>query len=208
MSFLQRKAFGERVFRTVRKNTISGWRRTFRSPSTLRGRFPTCARGADAAHVAIATRIGKGLHKKGLTTLWGFDFFGMMTASTLRKLDRSKAEILELLRTEGNSFARGCTLSRSFCGDGDRADTENHRIRDLRGCLALRHMRSPSRPTDVEIDANWVSAASDSSVQRRVPHIARRRRLSGTPFLRVTVQPVLRLTPGCSSSCSLPGWSR
>src|SRR5260370_36519030 len=57
-------------------------------------------------HVAIATRIFEEAHKKRLTTLVGFDFFGMMDRFNAEEAKtRSKAEILELLRTQAQEFA-------------------------------------------------------------------------------------------------------
>jgi len=46
------------------------------------------------------------VHKKRLTTLVGFDFFGMMDKFNVEEAKpRSKAQILDLLRTEGEQFA-------------------------------------------------------------------------------------------------------
>ena len=57
-------------------------------------------------HVAISTRIWEEVHKKRLTTLVGFDFFGMMDKFNVEEAKpRSKAQILDLLRTEGEQFA-------------------------------------------------------------------------------------------------------
>jgi uncharacterized damage-inducible protein DinB len=56
--------------------------------------------------VAISTRIWEEVHKKGHTTLVGFDFFGMMDRFNAEEAKtRSKAEILDLLRNEGEQFA-------------------------------------------------------------------------------------------------------
>jgi uncharacterized damage-inducible protein DinB len=94
------------AFRTVRKNTIQ-----------VAEDIPEGSYGFIAApevrpvrrmltHVAIATRIWEEVHKKRLTTLVGFDFFGMMDQFNAEEAKpRSKAEILELLRTEGEQFA-------------------------------------------------------------------------------------------------------
>jgi uncharacterized damage-inducible protein DinB len=57
-------------------------------------------------HVAISPRIWEEVHKKGVKTLVGFDFFGFIDqfkAEEAKK--RSKAEIVELLRAEGHRFA-------------------------------------------------------------------------------------------------------
>ena len=94
------------AFRTVRKNTIQ-----------VAEDIPEANYGHVAApevrpvarmltHVAIATRIWEEVHKKRLTTLVGFDFFGTIDRFNAEEAKpRSKAEILELLRTEGEQFA-------------------------------------------------------------------------------------------------------
>src|SRR5207302_6602846 len=94
------------AFRTVRKNTIQ-----------VAEDIPEARYGFVAApdvrtvarmltHVAIATRIWEEVHKKRLTTLVGFDFFGMMDKFNAEEArPRTKAEILELLRTEGEQFS-------------------------------------------------------------------------------------------------------
>jgi len=94
------------AFRTVRKNTIQvaedipEVKYSFVAAPDVRpvSRMLT--------HVAISTRIWEEVHKKRLTTLVGFDFFGMMDKFNAEEAKpRSKAEILELLRTEGEQFA-------------------------------------------------------------------------------------------------------
>jgi len=94
------------AFRTVRKNTIQ-----------VAEDIPESSYGFVAApevrtvsrmltHVAIATRIWEEIHKKRLTTLVGFDFFGIIDQFNAEEArPRSKAEIVELLRTEGGQFA-------------------------------------------------------------------------------------------------------
>ncbi len=94
------------AFRTVRKNTIQ-----------IAEDIPEDKYGFVAApevrsvarmltHVAIATRIWEEVHKKRLTTLVGFDFFGTLDKFSAEEAkNRSKAEILALLRSEGDQFA-------------------------------------------------------------------------------------------------------
>lgn len=94
------------AFRTVRKNTIQ-----------VAEDIPETSYGHAAApdvrtvarmltHVAIATRLWEELHKKRITTLVGFDFFGIIDRFNSEEAKtRSKAEILELLRAEGEQFA-------------------------------------------------------------------------------------------------------
>jgi len=94
------------AFRTVRKNTIQ-----------IAEDIPEDKYGFAAApevrtvarmltHVAIATRIWEEVHKKRLKTLVGFDFIGMMDKFHAEEAKpRSKAEIVALLRSEGDQFA-------------------------------------------------------------------------------------------------------
>ena len=94
------------AFRTVRKNTIQ-----------VAEDIPESSYGFVAApevhsvarmlsHVAIVTRIWEEIHKKRLTTLVGFDFFGMIDRINAEEAKtRSKSEILDLLRSEGEQFA-------------------------------------------------------------------------------------------------------
>jgi uncharacterized damage-inducible protein DinB len=94
------------AFRTVRKNTIQ-----------VAEDIPESSYGYVAApevrsvakmltHVAISTRIWEIVHKQGLKTLVGFNFFGMMDEFNAEEAKpRTKAEIVELLRSEGDKFA-------------------------------------------------------------------------------------------------------
>ena len=94
------------AFRTVRKNTIQ-----------VAEDIPEPKYGFVAApevrsvarmltHVAISTRIWEDIDKKRLTTLVGYDFFGLLDRFNAEEAKtRSKAEILELLRTDGERFA-------------------------------------------------------------------------------------------------------
>ena len=94
------------AFRTVRKNTIQ-----------VAQDIPESKYGHVAApevrsvarmltHIAISTRIWEEVHKKRLTTLVGHDFFGTLDRFNAEEAKpRSKSEILDLLRTEGEQFA-------------------------------------------------------------------------------------------------------
>lgn len=94
------------AFRGVRKNTIQVAEDVPESSYDF-----VAAPGARSVakmltHVAISTRIWEEVHKKALTTLVGFDFFGIMDEFNAEEAkSRSKAEIVELLRTEGEQFA-------------------------------------------------------------------------------------------------------
>ena len=94
------------AFRTVRKNTIQVAEDIPESKYSFVAAPDVRSVARMLAHVAIATRIWEEVHKKGLTTLVGLDFFGMMDQFNAEEAKtRSKAEILELLRTEGEQFA-------------------------------------------------------------------------------------------------------
>jgi len=93
-------------FRTVRKNTIQ-----------VAEDIPEAKYGHVAApearsvaqmltHVAIATRIWSDLNDPKLTTLVGFDFLKYIEPFRAEEnKQRSKAQLVELLRTEGEKFA-------------------------------------------------------------------------------------------------------
>src|ERR1700730_18436452 len=94
------------AFRTVRKNTIQVAEDIPESKYSFVAAPDVRPVARMLTHVAISTRIWEEVHKKRLTTLVGFDFFGMMDRFNAEEAKtRSKAEILELLRTEGEQFA-------------------------------------------------------------------------------------------------------
>jgi uncharacterized damage-inducible protein DinB len=96
------------AFRTVRANTIQiaeeipeahyGYRVTPESRSVAE----------TLVHIAVGARLSEQVHfDEHLSTLEGFDFFGFMSRQTAEeKVPRSKSEILELLRSQGEKFAR------------------------------------------------------------------------------------------------------
>jgi uncharacterized damage-inducible protein DinB len=107
------------AFRTVRKNTIQVAEDI---PESQYGHVAAAECKSVArmlTHIAIATRIWEEVHKKGLTTLVGFDFFGMIDKYNAEESrPRSKAEIVGLLRTEGDRFAAWLeTLTPEFLGE-------------------------------------------------------------------------------------------
>jgi uncharacterized damage-inducible protein DinB len=72
------------------------------------------------AHIAVATGIWDELHRKQrVTTLVGLDFLAMRERFSAEEAKpRSKAEIIELLRTEGEQFASWLeTLTPEFLGE-------------------------------------------------------------------------------------------
>lgn len=93
-------------FRTVRKNTIQ-----------VAEDIPESSYGFVAApgvrtvaqmltHVGIGTRLFREFNKPEVTTLVGFDFLGIVDRSNAEEAKpRTKAEIVDLLRSEGETFA-------------------------------------------------------------------------------------------------------
>jgi len=93
-------------FRTVRKNTIQVAEDIPEDKYSYVAGEGCRSVGRMLTHVAIATRIWEELNKKGLTTLQGFDFFGMIDAFNAEEIKpRTKAEIVALLLSEGDKFA-------------------------------------------------------------------------------------------------------
>src|SRR5215469_2447741 len=94
------------AFRTVRKNTIRVAEDIPEDKYDFVAAPEARSVGRMLTHVAISTRIWEEVHKNGLTTLVDFDFFGMMDRFNAEEAKpRTKAEIVELLRTEGDQFA-------------------------------------------------------------------------------------------------------
>ena len=96
-----------RSFRTVRKNTIQIAEEI---PEEKYGFRPAegCRTVAETlVHIAVMPRVPEQVHvTEHRSTLAGFDFFGAMDKLRAEvKVPRTKAQILELLRTEGEKFA-------------------------------------------------------------------------------------------------------
>ena len=95
-----------KAFRTVRKNTIQVAEDIPPDKYSFVAAPEVRTVGRMLTHVAIGTRIWEEIDKKRLTTLVGFDFFGAMDKLNAEEAKpRTKAEILDLLRTEGERFA-------------------------------------------------------------------------------------------------------
>jgi len=93
------------AFRTVRKNTIQVAEDIPESQYDFVSAPGVRSVRRMLTHVAIATRIWE-VHKTGLTTLVGFNFLGLMDQFQAEEAkNRSKAEILALLASEGQKFA-------------------------------------------------------------------------------------------------------
>src|SRR5262244_210747 len=94
------------AFCTVRKNTIQVAQDIPEDKYDFVAAPEVRTVGRMLTHVAISTRIWEEVHKKGLTTLVDFDFFGMMDKFNAEEAKpRTKAEIVELLKNEGEQFA-------------------------------------------------------------------------------------------------------
>lgn len=95
------------AFRTVRKNTIQVAEDI---PESQYNHVPApdCRSVARMlVHVAISTQIWDEIHRKQrLTTLVGLNFLGMMDRFNAEEAKpRTKAQILDLLRNDGEQFA-------------------------------------------------------------------------------------------------------
>ena len=94
------------AFRTVRKNTIQIAEDIPESKYDFVSAPEVRPVGKMLTHVAIATRIWERLHGAKVTTLVGFDFLGLMDEFTAEEnKTRTKAEVVHLLRSEGEKFA-------------------------------------------------------------------------------------------------------
>ncbi len=109
-----------RSFRTVRNNTL---KIAEEIPEEKYGFRPAegCRSVAETlAHIAVMTRVPTQLHfVEHRSTLIGFDFFGLVgKLQAEAKAPRTKAQILELLRTEGEKYAKLLEgVSESFLGE-------------------------------------------------------------------------------------------
>jgi uncharacterized damage-inducible protein DinB len=124
------------AFRTVRKNTIQVAEDIPESKYDFVVAPEVRSVARMLTHTAISTRIWEEVHKKRLTTLVGLDFFGMIDKFNAEEAKpRTKAEIVELLRTEGEKFAAWMeTLTPEFLAetvtepDGKTAKTRFERL--------------------------------------------------------------------------------
>jgi len=95
------------AFRTVRKNTIQVAEDIPESSYDFSPAPGARTVGHMLSHIAVSTRIFEQLNKTPrLATLVGFGFLGLRERLLAEELKaRTKAEILEFLRTEGDRFA-------------------------------------------------------------------------------------------------------
>src|SRR5215510_6526408 len=94
------------AFRTVRKNTIQVAEDIPESQYDFVAAPEVRPIRKMLTHVAIATRIWEKVHGEKLTTLVGFDFFALVDEFNAEEnKPRTKGEIVQLLRSEGEKFA-------------------------------------------------------------------------------------------------------
>src|SRR5260370_39216903 len=109
-----------RSFRTVRDNTITIAEEI---PEEKYGFRPAegCRTIAETlVHIAVMTRVPEQIHAiEHRSTLVGFDFFGLRGKLKAEvKAPRTKAQVLELLRTEGEKYAKVLEgASEAFLGE-------------------------------------------------------------------------------------------
>jgi len=108
------------AFRTVRKNTITIAEEIPEDKYSFQATLATRTVAQTLIHIALMPRMPLALHRdhkgKDLTT---FDFFTVYAPiAAEEQKPHTKAEILELLRTEGENFASWLeTASDSFLGE-------------------------------------------------------------------------------------------
>lgn len=97
-----------RSFRTVRNNTIKIAEEIPEDKYGFRPAEGSRSVAETLVHVAVMTRVPEQIHViEHRSTLMGFDFFGMMGKLQAEvKAPRTKAQILELLRHEGEKYGK------------------------------------------------------------------------------------------------------
>jgi len=95
------------AFRTVRKNTIQVAEDIPESKYDFVAAPGIRSVARMLTHIGISTRLWEEIHgTKRLNTLVGFDFFSFLDRFTAEEAKtRSKAQILDLLRADGDRFA-------------------------------------------------------------------------------------------------------
>jgi len=95
------------AFRTVRNNTIKIAEEIPQDKYAFQAASDSRTVAQTLVHIATSTRIPSIIHgEKKLKTLVGFDFMGIFQPIMAEEQkSRSKAEIVQLLRTSGDQFA-------------------------------------------------------------------------------------------------------
>jgi uncharacterized damage-inducible protein DinB len=94
------------AFRTVRKNTIQIAEDIPESQYGFKPAPETRTVGQTLAHIAVSTEFAHAIHAKGVTDLAKVDFPTMMQKMAAEEAKpRTKAEIIALLKSEGERYA-------------------------------------------------------------------------------------------------------
>ncbi len=107
-------------FRTVRNNTIKIAEEIPEDKYDFRPAEGTRSVAETLVHIAVTPRIQEQIQfKEHRNTLVGFDFFGLLNKLQAEaKTPRTKAQIVELLRTECERFANALEgVSEAFLGE-------------------------------------------------------------------------------------------
>jgi uncharacterized damage-inducible protein DinB len=106
-------------FRTVRNNTITIAEEIPEDKYGFQPAPGTRSVGQSLTHIALSTNMQRQMHAETVTTLAGFDFPAFMRAAAAElEKPRTKAQIIALLRENGDSFAAWVeTLSDDFLGE-------------------------------------------------------------------------------------------
>lgn len=124
------------AFRTVRKNTLQIAEDIPEDKYNFVPAPGVKPVAKQLAHIAIVTRLWPEILKDGITTLVGFDFLSLREKIQAEEAKpRTKAELIEFLRTEGDTFATWLeSLSEEFLavgvidGDGKTVKTRFERV--------------------------------------------------------------------------------
>jgi len=106
-------------FRTVRKNTVQVAEDIPESKYGFRAADGTRTVGEHLAHIAMGPAWAERIHRtEALRTLEGFDFFKFFgEIDKKEKQPRTKAQLIDLLRNDGEQFAKWLEgLSEDFLG--------------------------------------------------------------------------------------------
>jgi uncharacterized damage-inducible protein DinB len=109
-----------RSFRTVRKNTLKIAEEIPEDKYGFRAAEGCRSVAETLVHIATMSRVPQQIHfVEHRSTLVGFDFFGIMGKLQAEvKAPRTKAQILELLRAEGEKYAQALEgVSEAFLGE-------------------------------------------------------------------------------------------
>ena len=107
-------------FRTVRKNTLAIAEDIPEDKYSFRPMPDSRSVAELLAHIAISNSFQKSVHaEERRTTLAGYDFPALMKRlSAEEKLPRTKAQLIELLTTEGDAWAKWMEgLDENFLGE-------------------------------------------------------------------------------------------